>query len=93
MIVGEHDEKALQRGRRQADAKLGQVAFRQREQELPAPDAARFLVGGEAGQREAATPPDAVGGVRSQFVDVEAADLDDFNPAGQRLARPTQERG
>jgi len=60
---------------------------------LPAPDEDCHFAGGKAGKRETAAPRDGVGTVRTEFVGVEAGDLNDLDTSDKGLTLPAQQGG
>ena len=92
VVVGHHRPEPMHRRRGCADAELRQVALDDGSDELAPPDAACRIVGRRVRTREPAAPPEHGSVVDTGFVEREAAGLDHFDPARERLAALSQQR-
>ena len=91
VIVGQHGPEPVERRGRNVYAELRQIPLDCGADELASPDGAAGIIGRGEGAREAAAQPQGRRARETGLVKRKAADLDDFDPPGERLARLAQQ--
>ena len=93
MVVGEHEQQAVNRRRRQLRTELRQIALHERTQERAPPRRAVGIARGQERARESAPAPQIGQPVLVDLDRLESGQLQVLDTSGQRLGRLPQQVG